>query len=86
MCYSLLLGTGIGFAAAPLMPVATRWFPKKTGFAVSVVAMGSSLGVMAGAPRGVSLPGGGLMVRHRHVLRCGLGQPLPGHGQTRPGQ
>ncbi len=48
--YSLLVGTGIGFAAAPLMPVAMRWFPKKTGFAVSVVAMGSSLGVMAIAP------------------------------------
>lgn len=50
MYYSLLVGMGIGFAAAPLMPVAMRWFPHKTGFAVSVVALGSSLGVMAIAP------------------------------------
>lgn len=50
MYYSVLVGTGIGFAAAPLMPVAMRWFPKKTGFAVSVVALGSSMGVMAMAP------------------------------------
>ncbi len=48
--YSVLVGTGIGFAAAPLMPVAMRWFPKKMGFAVSVVALGSSIGVMAIAP------------------------------------
>ncbi len=50
MYYSVLGGTGIGFLSAPLMPVAMRWFPKRMGFAVSVVALGSSVGIFAIAP------------------------------------
>ena len=48
--YGLIVGIGLGAGFAPAMATTTRWFIKRRGLALGVVASGAGLGVLILAP------------------------------------
>ena len=53
--YGIIGGIGIGFAYNVPVPIARRWFPDKSGFAVGLAVMGFGMGALFLAPVAVSL-------------------------------
>jgi MFS family permease len=48
--YGIIVGIGVGAGFAPAMATTTRWFIKRRGLALGIVASGAGLGVLILAP------------------------------------